>query len=37
MDTEKQTEGLRGDGLGDWDRFVMGSKEGMYCMVHWVL
>ena len=24
-------------GVGDWDRPVMGIKEGMYCMVHWVL
>ena len=24
-------------GVGDWDRLVMGSKEGIYCMVHWVL
>ena len=23
--------------VGDWDRLVMGSKEGTYCMVHWVL
>ena len=22
---------------GDLDRLVMGIKEGMYCMVHWVL
>ena len=34
---EKQTEGLRGGGVGEWDRPVMGSKEGTYCMVHWVL
>ena len=26
-----------GRGLGEWDRLVMGSKEGTYCMVHWVL
>ena len=26
-----------GRGLGEWDRLVMGSKEGVYCMVHWVL
>ena len=26
-----------GRGEGDWDRLVMGSKEGTYCMVHWVL
>ena len=37
MDYEKQTEGLRGEGVGDCDRPVMGSQEGMYCMVHWVL
>ena len=37
MDYEKQTEGLRGQGVGEWDRLVMGSKEGTYCMVHWVL
>ena len=23
--------------VGEWDRLVMGSKEGMYCMVHWLL
>ena len=28
---------LEGRGTGEWDRLVMGSKEGMYCMVHWVL
>ena len=22
---------------GDWDRPVMGIKEGTYCMGHWVL
>ena len=26
-----------GRGVGDGDRLVMGSKEGTYCMVHWVL
>ena len=26
-----------GRGVGEWDRPVMGSKEGTYCMVHWVL
>ena len=26
-----------GRGVGDWDRLVMGIKEGTYCMVHWVL
>ena len=24
-------------GVGEWDRLVMGIKEGTYCMVHWVL
>lgn len=37
MDYEKQTEDFRGEGVGEWDRLVMGSKEGTYCMVHWVL
>ena len=36
MDYEKKTEDFRG-GLGEWDSLVMGSKEGTYCMVHWVL
>ena len=37
MDYEKQTGHLRGEGVGGLDRPVMGSKEGTYCMVHWVL
>ena len=37
MDSGKQTEGFRGEGVGDWDMSVMGIKEGTYCMVHWVL
>ena len=37
MDYEKQTEDFRGEGVGEGDRLVMGSKEGTYCMVHWVL
>ena len=28
---------LEGKGVGDRDGLVMGSKEGMYCMAHWVL
>ena len=28
------SEGRR---VGDWDRQVMGIKEGTYCMEHWVL
>ena len=23
--------------VGEWDRLGMRSKEGTYCMVHWVL
>ena len=26
-----------GSEVGDWDRPVMGIKEGTYYMVHWVL
>ena len=26
-----------GRGVREWDRLVMGIKEGTYCMVHWVL
>ena len=26
-----------GRGVGECDRPVMGSKEGTYCMLHWVL
>ena len=28
---------LEGRGVGEWDRQVMGIKEGTYCMEHWVL
>ena len=35
--TQKKTEGFREEGVGEWDRVVMGIKEGTYCMVHWVL
>ena len=28
---------LRASVGGEWDRLVMVSKEGTYCMVHWVL
>ena len=30
----RASEGRR---VRNWDRLVMGIKEGMYCMVHWVL
>ena len=33
----KTLEGFRGEGVGERDRLVMGSKEGTYCMVQWVL
>ena len=36
MDSEKQTEGFGGEGVGDWVSLVVGIKEGMYCMEHWV-
>ena len=26
-----------GRGVGEWGSLVMGSKEGTFCMVHWVL
>ena len=26
-----------GRGMGEWERPVMGIKEGTYCMMHWVL
>ena len=37
MDYEKQTEDFGGEGVGEYDRLLMGSKEGTSCMVHWVL
>ena len=30
-------QGFRGDGGAEWDRLVIGIKEGTYCIVHWVL
>ena len=30
----RASEGRR---VGESDRLVLGSKEGTYCMVHWVL
>ena len=35
--TLRNKQGFRGEGVGGGDRLVMGSKEGTYCMVHWVL
>ena len=37
MDSEKQTEGSRGEGVGGWVNLVMGIKEGTYWMEHCVL
>ena len=37
MDSGKQIEGFRREGVREWDRLVMGIKEGTYCMLHWVL
>ena len=37
MDSGKQTEGFRGERVGNWDRPVMDIKEGTYCMELWVL
>ena len=28
---------LEGRGLGYWNGPLMGTKEGTYCMVHWVI
>ena len=37
MDSGKQTEGFRGDGVEGWMSPVMDIKEDTYCMEHWVL
>ena len=41
MDCERQTEDFRGEGVGEGGggrgSLAMGSREGTYCMVHWVL
>ena len=37
MDSGKQTVGFRGQGVGEWDRPVMGIKEGTCCDEYWVL
>ena len=37
MDSEKQSEGSRVEGVREWDRLVMGSREGTYSILHWVL
>ena len=33
---EKQTEDFEGEEGGGWVSLVVGIKEGMYCMKHWV-
>ena len=35
--TLRNKQSFRGEGVGEWDRLVMGIKEGMYCLEHWVL
>ena len=35
MNSEKQTV-LEGKEVGGWVSLVVGIKEGMYCMEHWV-
>ena len=37
MDSQKQTQGFRGEGGGGMGQRVMGIKEGTYCMEYWVL
>ena len=37
MDYEKQTEDFRGEEGGGMGQTGDGGKEGMYCMIHWVL
>ena len=37
MDSGKQLRASEGREVGEWDSLVMGSKEGTYYMVHWVL
>ena len=34
---ENKLRASEGRGMGGCDRPVMGTKEGTYCMVHWVL
>ena len=36
MDSEKRTEGFKGEGVGEGDRLMIGGGEGTYCVVHWV-
>ena len=34
---ETKLRASEGKGVGDWDRPVVGIKEGTYFMVHWLL
>lgn len=36
MDSEEQNEGFGVEGVGGWASLVVGIKEGMYCVEHWV-
>ena len=36
VDSEKQTEGFGGDGVGGWVSLMVIIKEGTYCMENWV-
>lgn len=36
VDSEKQTEGFRGERVRGWVSLVVNIKEGTYCMEHWV-
>ena len=36
MDSEKQSEGFEGAGVGGWGNQVVGIREGTDCMEHWV-
>ena len=37
MDSGKQSEGFRGEGVGGCVSPAVGIKGGMFCMEHWVL
>ena len=36
VDSEKQSEGFRGEGMGVGGNQVVGTREGTDCMEHWV-
>ena len=35
--TSNKLRASEGRRVEEWDRLALGSKEGTYCMVHWVL